>query len=155
MPAVKPHPLTRVAEHLHDQHGVEVGYTSPAVAIGARAVESVVHELAHAAVCRISLSDLHVTDEVAARIRDMSSRAADRNEAITLAVELVVLAELGILVRHVTLIRGVEWQGTTWPEQLDEVMEMRDRPSVRRHAAAILCFLRDTYATITLEGAGA
>lgn len=148
MPRVPHHPLEQIAQHLHWQHGVDVHYPSPAVAVGARSVESIVHELAHAAVLRVPFGCSEVTNRVSALIMEMSDRAQDRNEALSLAVEMVVLAALEIPVRHRTLVRSVEWKTTRWLSELPRVLALRERPSTQRHAAAIVRFLHRTAAAV-------
>lgn len=132
--------------------GCETDYASSAVDVNHQSIESVIHELSHAVVCRLCLEkdfkgparhalDVDsLTERVAARVGPMRKWEQDRNEETSLAVGMVVLDALFIPYNKQKFINGVDWK-TKRPHVLFVDQALR-RPTTRRHARRILSYLR-------------
>lgn len=132
--------------------GCDAGYPSDAVEFEQQALESVIHELAHAVVCRMPLDRNPsavergkydpdgLTQRIGNRIGPMPGWAQDRNEETALAVGMVVLDLLAIPYVKTNFIKGVAWK--TKRRHRAYVDQALARPTTRRHARRILSYLR-------------
>lgn len=132
------------------KYGCDLSATSGAVDTSNQQIESCIHELAHAIVARLPIDkdappiekydDDGLTNRIEQHIRRMKPFQKDRNEEITLAVEMLVLDKIGIPYDTEKFVVSVDWR-TTNRNHVQQIQEARERKATRKHAQFILRYL--------------
>lgn len=88
-----------------------------------------------------------LTNRIGLRLSQMNRYQNDRNEEITLAVEMLVLDSIGVPYDPRVFVKGVDWK-LRERNHYQQIRQALERKAPRKHANAILRYLRHLEARV-------